>query len=77
MGLSEGQQELIVSRMKAYYERNEEEKLRKMRQNYEDKLRKAVRENQNNVPYDLVQICKAKERELTKQVKKRNTTLSK
>lgn len=33
-----------------------------MKEEYEGKLKKQQRESQYGIPYDLVQVCKAKER---------------
>ena len=35
-------------------------RLRKLKSSYEEKLREMVRSGQNEVPYDLVQICRAR-----------------
>lgn len=48
----------------------------KIKEGYEEKMRRAQRENHNSLPYELVQVCKAKERQLAKQLtRKRTNTL--
>lgn len=37
-------------------------KLRRLKAKQEEKLRKKTREGQNEVPYDIVQICRLRER---------------
>ena len=46
--------------MKTYYEKNESERLKKIEEEFESRLKKIDRQNKNAIPYDLVQICKAK-----------------
>ena len=57
--------------MKTYYEKNESERLKKIEEEFESKLKKIDRQNKNAIPYDLVQICKAKERQLSQYTKKK------
>lgn len=52
--------------MKGYYETNFEARILKNKQDHEAKLKKLQREARYGIPYDLVQVCRAKERQLTK-----------
>lgn len=52
--------QLILGVMKNYYEKNEYEKIKKIHEDFELKVKKVQRQNNNSIPYDLVQICKAK-----------------
>lgn len=46
--------------MKFYFEKNQEQKIKKQKEHFEEKVKKIQRENQGNIPYDLVEVCKAK-----------------
>lgn len=63
--------QLILGVMKNYYEKNEYEKIKKIHEDFELKVKKVQRQNNNSIPYDLVQICKAKERQLSHYSKKK------
>jgi hypothetical protein len=69
-------QDLIFNKFKSYYDKYENSKAQKIRQHFEDKLRKAHKDGEKTLPEDLMEMCLEKEKELTKQVKrKRNKTL--
>ncbi len=70
MGLSEYQVELFLSQAKYYYEANEHQKLKKIKENCHSKLKKVERINQSGIPYDLIQVGKANERKLARKVRK-------
>lgn len=75
--LSTLKQQKLISRIKGFYEHNLEYRLRKLKNNYEQKLRSTMRSGQSEVPYDLVQICRARERQIDRIVRRRTNTLTK
>lgn len=67
---------MIIGKFKKYYESYEDQKSRKIKSYYEDKLRKLARDADKCLPEDLMEVCVEKEKELTQQAKrKRNKTL--
>lgn len=56
MGLADKNVELIISEMKWYFEMNEDIRVKKIKDNYERKIQKLVREKENSMPYDVVRL---------------------
>ncbi len=52
--------------MKTYFEANQNEKIKDLRTHYHRKIEKLKREKENKVPYDLVRLANAKDREMGK-----------
>lgn len=66
LDLSERQIETIIARMKGTFENCSSQRLSKLKDSLDRKVQTAERATKNSIPYELVQVAKARERELSR-----------
>jgi hypothetical protein len=67
----------VMSEVKQWYEGREEGKVKQMKDYYLRKIEKLKREKENKMPYDLVRLSNARERQICQNKRKGKSISSK